>query len=573
MRDKLPIDNPIVAAEWDTEKNIGISPEEYSGGSEKKVWWRCQKCNHSWEAKIYSRTEGHGCPKCGPKRVKSGINDLATLSPSLAAEWDNEKNLPLRPTDVTGGSNKHVWWKCKKRGHSWYAQVKMRFNRNQGCRICNNHEVSEGFNDIATTHPHIAAEWNHKKNGNKLPKHFTQGADVKAWWKCGKCGYEWEAFLYSRTSKKPTGCPCCAGNILVVGKNDLQTANPALASQWDNDKNKGLRACDVAANDNRKAWWLCNLKHSWEAAIASRNSGKDCPYCANRLLLKGFNDLRTRNAVLADEWSDEDNKPLTAGDVIYGSHDYAWWNCKLGHRWRAKISNRANGTGCPYCEHKTVSPGETDLATVRPDIAAAWDYTKNYPLTPDQVTSWTNQRVWWLCSKCGLSYDTVVANRHNPDSCPHCHGKRPIPGKTDFATIHPELLCEWDYVRNKSSPPENFTCGSDKYVWWHCQKGHSWQAMIYDRHKGGLCPYCTGVWVIPGETDAATISPELELEWDEVRNAGYDLRNLKPFVCTKFWWKCLKCHQHWQSTLGARTGGSKCPRCNGRMPPRTRLVM
>ena len=233
------------------------------------------------------------------------------------------------------------------------------------------------------------------------------------------------------------------------------------------------------------------MKHSWEASIASRNGGNGCPYCANRLLLRGFNDLWTRNPALADEWSNEKNKPLTACDVIYGSHDYAWWRCKLGHIWRAQVSNRISGTGCPYCEHKTVSPSETDLLTVRPDIAAAWDYTRNNPLTPDQVTAWTNQRVWWLCGKCGLSYNTAVSNRRSPDSCPHCHGKRPIPGKTDFASIHPELLGEWDFEQN-TLPPAAYTYGSDKSVWWHCEKGHSWQATIYDRHKGGLCPYCSG---------------------------------------------------------------------------------
>lgn len=497
---------------------------------------------------------------------------LTVENPAFAAEWDEEKNLGLNIDDYTGGSNAYVWWRCAKHGHSWYAQINKRFSRNQGCRICNNQEVLTGFNDIATTHPHIAAEWNPEKNGDKLPEHYTKGADVYVWWMCSKCCYEWEALLYSRTSKKPTGCPCCAGNILVVWKNDLQTVNPTLAKQWNSTKNKGLRACDVAANDNRKAWWTDELGHSWEASIASRNAGKGCPYCANRLLLRGFNDLATRNPALADEWDDEENKPLTARDVIYGTHDYAWWKCKLGHSWRAQVSNRANGTGCPYCEHKVVSPGETDLATVRPDIADAWDYEQNYPLTPDRVAAWSKLYVWWLCDKCGLSYNTAIASRRNADSCPHCHGKRPIPGKTDFASVHPELLDDWDDEQN-ALPPTAYTYGSDKYVWWHCERGHSWQAMIYDRHKGGLCPYCTGILAIPGETDAATISPELEPEWDRDRNEGYDLRNLKPFVNTKFWWKCGKCHQHWQSTLGARTAGSKCPRCNGKIPFRPRLVM
>jgi DNA-directed RNA polymerase subunit RPC12/RpoP len=574
MRDKLPIDNPAVAKEWDDEKNIGIRPEDFSGGSEKNVWWRCQNCKHSWKAKIYSRTEGRGCPKCGRKRVKPGINDLATLSPALADEWDDEKNFPLRPSDVTCGSNKYVWWRCKKHSHSWYAQINKRFSRNQGCCICNNQQVLAGFNDLATTHPHIAAEWNRSKNGSRLPDHYTKGADANVWWECGKCGYEWEALIYSRTSKKPTGCPCCARNTLVRGVNDLQTVNPTVAAEWDDTANGALRPDSVAANDNRKARWGCAMGHSWEATIASRNSGKKCPYCTNRLLLRGFNDLATRNPVLADEWDNEKNWPLTARDVIYGSHDYAWWECDKGHSWRAQISNRANGTNCPYCEHKVVSPGETDLATVRPDIADAWDYEKNYPLTPDQVAAWSNEHVWWKCKKCGQSYKTAIANRASADSCPYCAGKLPIVGVTDFATVHPELLDEYDYEKNGSLTPQSVVAGSHTLAWWYCRKhNHHWQASFDSRHRGRICEYCNGSTPIPGETDAATITPELRLEWHTVLNKGFDLQKLLPFSNLKFWWECGKCHKPWQSTIGARTAGSQCPRCNGRIPARSRLVM
>jgi DNA-directed RNA polymerase subunit RPC12/RpoP len=501
---------------------------------------------------------------------------LTVENPAFAAEWDTEKNAGLCIDDYTGGSNEYVWWKCLKHGHSWYAQINKRYSRNQGCRICNNHEVLAGFNDIATTHPHIAAEWDDDENEDRRPEHYTKGADVKIRWKCSTCGYKWEAVLYSRTSKKPSGCPCCAGNILVVGKNDLQTVNPALAEQWDDDKNKGLRACDVAANDNHKAWWLCALKHSWEASIASRNSGKDCPICNNRKLKRGFNDLATRNPMLAAEWHDEWNYPLTARDVINGSHDYAWWRCvRKGHRWRARISNRANGTGCPHCEHKIVTPGETDLATVRPEIADAWDYEQNYPLTPDQVTAWSNEYVWWKCKKCGQSYETAIANRESADSCPYCRGKIPIVGKTDFAAVHPELLVEYAYEKNGSLTPQSVVAGSHKLAWWYCREhNHYWQATFDSRHNNvGKCEYCSGITPIPGETDAAAITAQLRLEWDAVRNKGYDLHKLKPFCNTRFWWKCDRCHKSWQSTIGARTGGAQCPRCNGKIPVRPRLVM
>ena len=58
------------------------------------------------------------CSYCTNKKVKSNKeNSLFFLFPEIAKEWDYEKNGDLKPTDVTKGSDKKVWWKCKK-GHS-----------------------------------------------------------------------------------------------------------------------------------------------------------------------------------------------------------------------------------------------------------------------------------------------------------------------------------------------------------------------------------------------------------------------------------------------------------------------
>jgi len=32
--------------------------------------------------------------------------------------------------------------------------------------------------------------------------------------------------------------------------------------------------------------------------------------------------------------------------------------------------------------------------------------------------------------------------------------------------------------------------GTEKKVWWMCEKGHEWQAVVYSRNKGKGCPIC-----------------------------------------------------------------------------------
>lgn len=120
-------DNKELMREYDFEKNININLDAVTLGSEEKIWWLCSK-GHSYQAMVHNRKKGSGCPYCDGKKVLVGYNDLATINPKLAAEWNYKKNGDLKPTDVTAGSHKKVWWICKN-GHEWEAVINTRTQR------------------------------------------------------------------------------------------------------------------------------------------------------------------------------------------------------------------------------------------------------------------------------------------------------------------------------------------------------------------------------------------------------------------------------------------------------------
>ncbi|MBO5020338.1 MAG: zinc-ribbon domain-containing protein, partial [Clostridia bacterium] len=268
--------NPQVATEWNYEKNGNLKPEHFVANSNKKVWWRCSK-GHEWEASIFSRNQGHGCPYCSNIKVLKGYNDLQTINPTLAKEWNQEKNNGLTPMAVMPNSGKKVWWKCSK-GHEWQAIIAHR-NRGSGCPYCSGRYTVKGESDLQTVNPTLAKEWNYERNNELTPKDVTSSSNKKVWWKCSK-GHEWQAVIAHRN--KGSGCPYCSSKKVLIGENDLQTINPTIVKEWHYEKNKELTPMDVMPNSNKKVWWQCSEGHEWQARIASRNKGSGCPYCSGR---------------------------------------------------------------------------------------------------------------------------------------------------------------------------------------------------------------------------------------------------------------------------------------------------
>jgi len=203
---------PDVLSKWDFEKNTEFTPRDITESSHKKVWWKCEK-GHSWQARVQTVTMlkdgASGCPYCNGRYAIKGENDLATLRPDLAAQWCYEKN-DLTPDQVTLGSHRIIWWKCEL-GHTWESKIEPRTRTDKvTCPYCANYKLWKGFNDLATTHPEIAAEWNHEKNGDLKPTDVKNGSRTdNVWWKCAE-GHEWQTTVYARTKKNGTNCPICS---------------------------------------------------------------------------------------------------------------------------------------------------------------------------------------------------------------------------------------------------------------------------------------------------------------------------------------------------------------------------
>jgi hypothetical protein len=377
--------------------------------SKKKVIIIC-KIHGEFSQIPNSHLTGSGCPKC----FNNTSRCLVDMSPRLLSEWHPIKNGDLTPETIIP-LDVEVWWLCKN-NHEWKEPIGKRRDKQTGCQLCRCLDV---------THPELAKQWHLTKNGLLCSRDVTHGSNIVVWWQCpDNISHIWDTPICARFNKdKLLGCPYCS-NHRVCLSNCLATTHSQLIAEWHPSKNNDLTPYDVTHGSDQIVWWQCPVEadHVYQQTPNTRIRW-GCPYCRG-LKVCLSNCLATTHSHLLKEWHRTKNI-VTPYNVVAGSEKYAWWICDKGsdHEYKALISNRAKGSGCPCCEGVKVVPSNC-LATTNPQLAAQWHPTKNGVLTPYGVTKGSGRKVWWLCDK-GHEFPAAISNRSmiyakNRGGCPIC---------------------------------------------------------------------------------------------------------------------------------------------------------
>ena len=294
-------------------------------------------------------------------------------------------------------------------------------------------------------------------------------------------------------------------NKILKGGNIVNLAqwfeeHSQVFDEWDKEANKHIDLENVGYSSKRKAWWICNEGHRWETMIFSRTIlGHNCPYCENKKVIAGYNDLASTDSDVLSRWNYEKNTDISPTEITKSSHKLVWWKCEQGHSWQQRVdvitSDTTIKSGCPYCYGKKVEKGFNDLLFLEPKVAKEWCYELN-GYGPDEITAGSKKMVWWKC-ELGHTWKTPPYSRtgKGKTGCPYCKGFKAWEGFNDLKTINSRLAMEWSDELNGDLKPTQVTRGSHKKVWWECSEGHVWQAFVYARAKenGTGCPVCAGV--------------------------------------------------------------------------------
>ncbi len=409
--------NPDLAAEWHPTMNGDLTSADVTDASGKKVWWLC-KNGHAYEATVYSRKIGKGCPKCsyrlrtsfpeqaiyyyikqvfpdaisGYKELFKSPMELDIYIPSLnvGIEYDGRKFHSNKTNQVRDARKYAI---CKNHGIFLIrVQEMMNFTPlilcdrkieipnasdeylnwaiNNLCYHLGRIVIPDVRRDrrqiqsylekrnisLTVLFPDIAADWDYEKKAPLIPEMFSPHSNDKVSWKCKKCGNRWDAAIGDRTRQDSTGCP------------------------------------------------VCSAKNASKKNIATR--------------IKKNGSLADKYPELLKEWDYEKNTNLKPEEITPNSSKKVWWCCKdCGYRWLGAVDHRVNGRGCPYCNHKVVVSGKNDLATLRPELMKEWDFEKN-TLDPTKTALRSGKKASWKCSICGHQWEAVIASRSNGVGCP-----------------------------------------------------------------------------------------------------------------------------------------------------------
>jgi Probable Zinc-ribbon domain len=234
--------------------------------------------------------------------------------------------------------------------------------------------------------------------------------------------------------QKPLG----SGGRGVRRSQSLAAVRPELVQSLHPELNGQLDPYRIGVRSGQKLWSRCAAcGHDWCAAPHERSSGGGCPRCAqqkrnasNRRVTQE-RSLAAKRPDLVGELHPSLNGELDLETLGAGSGQSVWWLCRqCGHEWRAAVTDRARGRGCPRCarrrvadaasrRNRRVSP-DRSLALKRPDLAQELHPTRNGDLDPLSLAAYSNQSVWWLCPACGNEWQRAPYARRAAGRCTRC---------------------------------------------------------------------------------------------------------------------------------------------------------
>jgi very-short-patch-repair endonuclease len=317
------------------------------------------------------------------------------------------------------GSNRKVWWKCKK-GHEWKASPNKRTGADKtGCPYCNPQTSRLEIRILCELrHLFTNVKWREKIDGIEVdiyvPKYpFAVEVD----------GYRWHIGKEDRDRMKSQELRKCGITLFRLRDKRLNSIEDTDTFCNENEEDIGI--IHRLLSNITKHIPLNNddyYKIQSYFQIAEPQNSKEYERLISYLPSPPpENSLAELYKDLIQEWHYEKNAPLIPDNFTPSARANVWWKCDNGHEYKSFIYNRIKGVGCPYCAGRKVSP-DNNLAVKVPKLINEWHFGKNDPINPEEIYYRSTKKVWWICAK-GHEWKATPQMRVLGRGCPYCSGR------------------------------------------------------------------------------------------------------------------------------------------------------
>tara|TARA_B100001057_G_scaffold183258_1_gene183957 strand:+ start:317 stop:2287 length:1971 start_codon:yes stop_codon:yes gene_type:complete len=573
-----------VIKQWNHKKNKNLTPNQFSYGSNKKVWWVCSKNkNHEFEATIYSmvsnfkRSKKNVCPYCAGKKP-SLENNLLIKFPSIAKQLHLKKNNNIKPAQILPGSHKKFWWQCSEdKDHIFFQSVNKRTQhyKRTGRLICPHCAIkNQDRNKFINKFPELVKEWHPTKNKNLNINQISSGSHQRVWWRCSRNNdHEWSTVLKQRTNIG-TKCPFCSPKHMSRPELRLLSELKVLIGDKKLEWRKRIKTDEIDLFIPSLSIAIEYDGYHWHKDKLKKDSDKD-----KRLKKIGIQTLRLREKPLKSNLSNQ--VQVSTGDLT--KNDINLLIKEIIKIKKTDVTDLKNyikkKTFINQKEYKILlsnlpsPPKEFSFKSTHPRLAANWHPSKNGPLLPDHFTMGSGAIVWWKCSK-GDDHEwkaaikTIVNNSKDRSTfgCPFCGGKE-VSKNNNLKVKFPKISKQWHPNKNDDLRPEDFSIFANKEVWWQCtiNNKHEWKMKIITRTKHlkdfPSCKFCK-----IEKNSLFSNYPNISKYWHPTKNRELSPKNITFGSHKIVWWQCTKNRNHqWQNEIKSTTHGGdyiNCKFCN-----------
>ena len=330
---------PHIAKEWHPTKNGDLLPEQFAGGANKKVWWRCP-LGHEYQATINHRTHPNGtdCPICYSGRQTSFAEQAVffyvnKLYPDAISRYKADF-LGKFELDVYIPSIRYA---IEYDGEAWHTKTKLEREQRK-YKLCNKHEITlirlreqmpEPCVDIADYMIGMPNLYEHKNLEFALRQLLIR------------------LNLYKPIPNNLINLHRDKYKILEYRKasisDSLVVVRPDIAMEWHPTKNGNLLPNMFKAGSDHKIWWICpKCGNEYQANISHRTNKKmptGCPKCGKersdlaKSVAVNMLDLKTKNIIKIFKSIQDAGKMMKINPANIGSVCRGQRNQAGGYKW------------------------------------------------------------------------------------------------------------------------------------------------------------------------------------------------------------------------------------------------